>query len=227
MEHFASTIKGEFAEPFEEQPWNNFFICAVSFLTQPSLQIEDFSKSKRNYVLHNYEDMRKRAAKLIRLMWFCLGESKRIRFVPTMVGTFLDMALVPEPELRKTTIPIFFDMMHCEFDQDRPLKSFKVVEDELMKKIVEGLEGGKGDHAFKDIFCNTMSELCEHNSTGLRHQGLEMVRTLTTLMELLLQYREVENEENPGNRMSCIVNLLVKFKKIYSNNGVCPNCVFF
>lgn len=36
-----------------------------------------------------------------------------------------------------------------------------------------------------------------------------MVSTLTTLMDLLLQYREIEDEEDPGNRMSCIVNLLV------------------
>jgi hypothetical protein len=42
------------------------------------------------------------------------------------------------------------------------------VEDELIKKIVEGVEGGKGDYAFRDIFSDTMIELCEHNITGLR-----------------------------------------------------------
>ncbi|XP_021951267.1 dedicator of cytokinesis protein 2 isoform X4 [Folsomia candida] len=214
LEHFASTVKAEFAEPFEEQPWNNFFVCAVSFLTQPSLQLEEFSQSKQNYIIQNFKDMRKRAADLIRVMWFSLGESKRIRFVPGMVGTFLDMSLVPEAELRRTTIPIFFDMMHCEFDQDRPVKSFKEVEDELIKKIVEGIEGGKGDVAFRDIFSDTMTELCEHNSTGLRQLGLSMVSTLTTLMDLLLQYREIEDEEDPGNRMSCIVNLLDFSKEI-------------
>lgn len=38
-----------------------------------------------------------------------------------------------------------------------------------------------------------------------------MVGTITKLMDLLLQYREVMYEEDSGNRMSCIVNLLVKF----------------
>lgn len=38
-----------------------------------------------------------------------------------------------------------------------------------------------------------------------------MVSTVAILMDLLLQYREVELEEEPGNRMSCIVNLLVRF----------------
>ena len=32
-----------------------------------------------------------------------------------MVGPFLEMTLIPEPELRKDTILIFFDMMQCEF----------------------------------------------------------------------------------------------------------------
>lgn len=33
-----------------------------------------------------------------------------------MVGPILEVTLVPEPELRKATIPIFFDMMQCEFN---------------------------------------------------------------------------------------------------------------
>lgn len=32
-----------------------------------------------------------------------------------MVGPFLEMTLIPEVELRKATLPIFFDMMQCEF----------------------------------------------------------------------------------------------------------------
>lgn len=39
----------------------------------------------------------------------------KIKFIPEMVGPILEMTLVPEIELRKATIPIFFDMMQCEF----------------------------------------------------------------------------------------------------------------
>lgn len=35
--------------------------------------------------------------------------------MPEMVSFFLETSLIPENELRKTTIPIFFDMMQCEF----------------------------------------------------------------------------------------------------------------
>ena len=35
-------------------------------------------------------------------------------FVPSLVGPFLEVTLVPETELRKATLPIFLDMMECE-----------------------------------------------------------------------------------------------------------------
>ena len=50
--------------------------------------------------------------------WFNLGQDK-IHFVPAMVGPFLEMTLLPETELRKATIPIFFDMMQCEYYSPR------------------------------------------------------------------------------------------------------------
>lgn len=51
---------------------------------------------------------------------FCILNSllpgpHKIKFIPEMVGPILEMTLVPEIELRKATIPIFFDMMQCEF----------------------------------------------------------------------------------------------------------------
>lgn len=43
-----------------------------------------------------------------------LPGQRKIEFIPGMVGPILEMTLVPELELRKSTIPIFFDMMLCE-----------------------------------------------------------------------------------------------------------------
>lgn len=44
---------------------------------------------------------------------------RKIEFIPGMVGPILEMTLVPELELRKSTIPIFFDMMLCEYELTR------------------------------------------------------------------------------------------------------------
>ena len=48
-------------------------------------------------------------------------------FVPTLVGPFLEVTLVPETELRKATLPIFLDMMECEKAQKGNFK--KVMSD--------------------------------------------------------------------------------------------------
>jgi hypothetical protein len=33
-----------------------------------------------------------------------------------MVGPFLEITLIPEPELRKATLPLFYDLIDCEFN---------------------------------------------------------------------------------------------------------------
>lgn len=59
----------------------------------------------------------------IRSMWFNLGQHK-ILFVPALVGAILEMALIPDTELRKATIPIFFDMMQCEYYSSRIVEGY-------------------------------------------------------------------------------------------------------
>jgi dedicator of cytokinesis protein 1 len=93
------------------------FTC-TRYVCQPALQLESFTQTKRRQVLARYRDMRREMGFEIRTMWFNLGQHK-INFVPAMVGQFLEMTLLPETELRKATIPIFFDMMQCEFYSPR------------------------------------------------------------------------------------------------------------
>ncbi|KFP93293.1 Dedicator of cytokinesis protein 2, partial [Haliaeetus albicilla] len=101
---------------FNLQLWNNYFHLAVAFITQDSLQLENFSHAKYNKIQNKYGDMRCLIGFAIRDMWYKLGQNK-ICFIPGMVGPILEMTLIPEVELRKATIPIFFDMMLCEYQR--------------------------------------------------------------------------------------------------------------
>lgn len=58
---------------------------------------------------------------------FLLAGNHKMYFVPTLVGPFLEVTLVPETELRKATLPIFLDMMECEKAQKGNFK--KVMSD--------------------------------------------------------------------------------------------------
>ena len=113
---FANTIRDYFCHDseFEIDLWTKFFQCAISFIKQPSMQLGKFSENKRLKILNTYGDMRKNMGMEVKQMWYNLGKHK-ICFIPHMVGDFLKMALIPEQELQKHIIPIFFDMIQCEF----------------------------------------------------------------------------------------------------------------
>ncbi|KAG8228173.1 hypothetical protein J437_LFUL014408 [Ladona fulva] len=227
LRYFSHTIRDHFSQPFEHQAWNNFFHCAISFLTQPALQLDNFSQNKRSRIIIRYKDMRRETGFEIRSMWFNLGQYK-IHFVPSLVGPFLEMTLIPETELRKATIPIFFDMMQCEFysprnagesyldtkrDSSNIKANFSEFENEMIAKLDVLVEGGRGDEHYKDLFYKIMYSLCESHST-MKDQGVKFVKTVTRLMERLLEYRFIINDENKENRMSCTVNLLDFYSEI-------------
>lgn len=120
-------------------------------MTQPSLQLEQFSEVKREKIIEKYGDMRVLMGFQILSMWSQLGERK-LEFIPGMVGPFLEVTLVPENELRKATLHIFFDMMECE---QRTRGSFKSVESELIDKLDILISENKGDDEYRQLF-NTM-----------------------------------------------------------------------
>ncbi|NXJ99781.1 DOCK2 protein, partial [Corythaixoides concolor] len=211
INHFAATLTEMFLSEgsFELQLWNNYFHLAVAFLTQDSLQLENFSQAKRNSILAKYGDMRATIGASIRDMWYKLGRHK-IEFIPGMVGPILEMTLVPELELRKSTIPIFFDMMLCEYQLTQ---SFSRFEEELLRQLDSEVEGGRGDEQYKRLFQSTLLSCCRGHPE-LAKPGENFVALVTGLLERLLDYRAVMNDENKTYSMSCTVNLLNFYKEI-------------
>lgn len=227
LRHFAKIIKDHFFDQFEQQVWSNFFHCSIAFLIQPALQLEIFTGNKKSIILTRYCDIRRDTANEIRDMWFQLGDHK-IQFVPSMVGPLLEMSMIPETELRRSTIPIFFDMMHCEYvsskyhaesfgDTKRNTShmkaSFRDFEKEFIEKLDILVEAGRGDHEYKDLFYEIMMEL-SLNHIALKNEGTIFVNMATKLMERLLEYRFLINDESKENRMSCTVSLLQFYSEV-------------
>uniref|UniRef100_A0A671X304 Dedicator of cytokinesis 5 n=1 Tax=Sparus aurata TaxID=8175 RepID=A0A671X304_SPAAU len=195
---------------FELQLWNNYFHLTVAFLTHKTLQLESFSQEKRNKILNKYGDMRKTVGFKIRDMWYNLGPHK-MKFIPAMVGPMLEVTLVPEPELRKATIPIFFDMMQCEHNFS-PGRTFETFENELITKLDQEVEGGRGDEQYKVLLEKTLLEHCRRHRY-LSQSGEELALLLSSLLENLLAYRTITHDESPEHRMSCTVNVLNFYKE--------------
>ncbi|XP_054853310.1 dedicator of cytokinesis protein 5 isoform X1 [Eublepharis macularius] len=195
---------------FELQLWNNYFHLAVAFLTHDSLQLENFSQAKRNKMMKKYGDMRKDIGFKINDMWDALGPEK-IKFIPSMVGPILEVTLTPEPELRRATIPIFFDMMQCEFTFSGR-RNFHMFENELITKLDQEVEGGRGDEQYKILLEKLMLELCRKHMY-LSSSGEVFVLLVSSLLENLLDYRTIMHDGSKENRMSCTVNVLNFYKE--------------
>ncbi|XP_072803353.1 dedicator of cytokinesis protein 2 [Vicugna pacos] len=206
---FAETMNQKFLENtnFEFQLWNNYFHLAVAFITQDSLQLEQFSHAKYNKILNKYGDMRRLIGFSIRDMWYKLGQNK-ICFIPGMVGPILEMTLIPEAELRKATIPIFFDMMLCEYQRSGDFKKF---ENEIILKLDHEVEGGRGDEQYMQLLESILME-CAAEHPSISKSVENFVNLVKGLLEKLLDYRGVMTDESKDNRMSCTVNLLNFYK---------------
>uniref|UniRef100_A0A8C1Q481 Dedicator of cytokinesis 2 n=1 Tax=Cyprinus carpio TaxID=7962 RepID=A0A8C1Q481_CYPCA len=189
--------------------WNNYFHLAVAFITQESLQLQHFSPTKRCKILAKYGDMRRLIGFAIRDMWYKLGKNK-ICFIPGMVGPILEMTLIPEEELRRATIPIFFDMMQCEENHSGHFKKF---ENEIILKLDHEVEGGGGDERYMELLQSILLE-CAQGRPQLLTEVQHFVNLVTGLLERLLDYRSVMSEDSRNNRMSCTVNLLNFYKDI-------------
>uniref|UniRef100_A0A663MES7 Dedicator of cytokinesis 5 n=1 Tax=Athene cunicularia TaxID=194338 RepID=A0A663MES7_ATHCN len=208
VNQFTSVLNRFFLDEtnFELQLWNNYFHLAVAFLTHESLQLETFSQAKRNKIIKKYGDMRKEIGFKIRDMWYNLGRHK-IKFIPAMVGPILEVTLVPEPELRKATIPIFFDMMQCEFNFSGN-RNFHM----LITKLDQEVEGGRGDEQYKILLEKLLLEHCRKHKY-LSSSGEMFALLVSSLLENLLDYRTIMHDESKENRMSCTVNVLNFYKE--------------
>ncbi|ELK17358.1 Dedicator of cytokinesis protein 2 [Pteropus alecto] len=206
---FAEIMNQKFLEHtnFEFQLWNNYFHLAVAFITQDSLQLEQFSHAKYNKILNKYGDMRRLIGFSIRDMWYKLGQNK-ICFIPGMVGPILEMTLIPEAELRKATIPIFFDMMLCEYQKNGDFKKF---ENEIILKLDHEVEGGRGDEQYMQLL-ESILVACAAEHPAISQSVENFVSLVRGLLEKLLDYRAVMTDESKDNRMSCTVNLLNFYK---------------
>ncbi|KAJ8941123.1 hypothetical protein NQ318_007705 [Aromia moschata] len=217
LQEFAQPLAFKFLDSragyFDKELWANYFNLSVDYLTQESLQLEQFSDVKREKIIEKYGDMRVLMGFQILSMWSQLGECK-LHFIPSMVGPFLEVTLVPEIELRKATLHIFFDMMECE---QRARGNFKQVECELIDKLDILISENKGDDEYRRLFNTILLDRVQSEDPTWKESGAAFISSITRLLERLLDYRNViQGDENRDKRMSCTFNLLNFYKNEFN-----------
>ncbi|XP_048123595.1 dedicator of cytokinesis protein 4b isoform X1 [Alosa alosa] len=215
--YLSDALRKDFLnDKFDYKVWDSYFYLSVIFINQPCLQLETFSPSKRKKVLEKYGDMRVMMGCEIFSMWQNLGEHK-LNFIPAMIGPFLEVTLVPQPDLRNVMIPIFHDMMDWE---QRRSGNFKQVEAKLIDKLDSLMSEGKGDETYRELFNSIIplfgpypSLLKKIERETWRESGISLIATVTRLMERLLDYRDcMKLGEVDGKKIGCTVSLLNFYK---------------
>uniref|UniRef100_H3CJ97 Dedicator of cytokinesis 4b n=1 Tax=Tetraodon nigroviridis TaxID=99883 RepID=H3CJ97_TETNG len=209
--------KNFLSDKFDYKVWDSYFYLSVIFINQPCLQLEAFSPSKRKKTLEKYGDMRVMMGCEIFSMWQNLGEHK-LNFIPAMIGPFLEVTLVPQPDLRNVMIPIFHDMM--DWEQRRSGNFKQQVEAKLIDKLDSLMSEGKGDETYRELFNSIIplfgpypSLLKKIERETWRESGISLIATVTRLMERLLDYRDcMKLGEVDGKKIGCTVSLLNFYK---------------
>lgn len=203
-------------DSFDYKMWDSYFYLAVIFINQSCLQLETFTPTKKKKVLEKYGDMRVTMGCEIFSMWQNLGEHK-LHFIPALIGPFLEVTLIPQPDLRNVMIPIFHDMMDWE---QRRSGNFKQVEAKLIDKLDSLMSEGKGDETYRELFNSIIplfgpypSLLKKIERETWRESGVSLIATVTRLMERLLDYRDcMKVGEVDGKKIGCTVSLLNFYK---------------
>ncbi|KJH46364.1 hypothetical protein DICVIV_07574 [Dictyocaulus viviparus] len=215
LRFLMNAIQGYFSnerEKFYSDVWQEYMLTAVCFVTQQSLQFSD-------EWLHDDTDsrvqLRKAAARDLRSMWFRLTPLQKMTYIPRLVGAFLKVALVEDDETREATIPIFFDMMQCEFHScPDDKKNFRNFSDELIAQLDSLVDQDRGTRAFQEQFTKILTSQCQSDKELWEGGGKELIDRVDRLLGHLFEYRLVrETADCMENGMSRTVQLLRYYEK--------------
>uniref|UniRef100_A0A7I5EA51 Dedicator of cytokinesis protein 4 n=1 Tax=Haemonchus contortus TaxID=6289 RepID=A0A7I5EA51_HAECO len=220
LRFLMNAIQGHFSnerESFYSDIWQEYMLTAVCFVTQPSLQSsEEWLRDESDSRIQ----LRKGTARDLRSMWFRLTPVQKMAYIPRLVGAFLKVALVEDDETREATIPIFFDMMQCEFHscvEDR--KNFKKFSDELITQLDSLVDQDRGTRAFQEQFTKILKSQCQSDKELWEGGGRDLIDRVDRLLGHIFEYRLVrETSDCIENGMSRTVQLLRYYEKYRHHN---------
>uniref|UniRef100_A0A6I8PCA1 Dedicator of cytokinesis protein 4 n=1 Tax=Ornithorhynchus anatinus TaxID=9258 RepID=A0A6I8PCA1_ORNAN len=184
--------------------WDSYFYLAVIFINQLCLQLEMVTPSKKKKTLIPPLSLSPSP-----------GEHK-LHFIPALIGPFLEVTLIPQPDLRSVMIPIFHDMMDWEQRRSGSFKQVGVVPSQGAE--LQGHMEQQGRRELRGslgipLFGPYPSLLKKIERETWRESGVSLIATVTRLMERLLDYRDcMKIGEVDGKKIGCTVSLLNFYK---------------
>ncbi|KAF2980948.1 hypothetical protein EK904_010952, partial [Melospiza melodia maxima] len=104
------------------------------------------------------------------------------------------------------------ELVHCPEENPEETKPSNKFENELITRLDQEVEGGRGDEQYKVLLEKLLLEHCRKHKY-LAAPGEVFALLVSSLLENLLDYRTIMHDESKENRMSCTVNVLNFYKE--------------
>ncbi|XP_071817812.1 dedicator of cytokinesis protein 3-like isoform X4 [Apostichopus japonicus] len=210
IKYFSADLQSSTSDEGSLDLWREFFELTVRYVTQDCLKFEaKYSGSKKSQLNEKFGDLRLDMAQLMVSKWNSLGVHQVPLAKESMIRSFLDVSLVPDTTIRRVVMPLLFDVIKWEWQQQKDLSQLEMV---LIDSVDDKVcRDANGDEKYAAIFREIMMEKLK--TEDWREQGEELVGKVTKLFERLIDYRlSQEQRENRYLRLSATHSLIGFYK---------------
>ncbi|EFA76537.1 hypothetical protein PPL_10305 [Heterostelium album PN500] len=192
--------------------WSIFFTLSNTYFKLKGLALEHFSEAKQKTIKSRYGDMRNDLIVTIQRMWESL-EKHQIKLLPTVIGPFLELMLINQPNLKQLGINLYYQLLRCEYKE---YKSFKKVETETINTLdqITNTEAADIlDEKFRIYFSTNLEEKMNLDSL-IKEPGKIFIKDMTMFLELLFALRTLpDRPEFEDDRTIAAMQLMAYLKQ--------------
>lgn len=131
----AAADSGDSATVMERKVFEAFFTLTINFITAGPLTMEKFTAQKQSLIHTEYGDMRLPVMDHFKKVWNVLGPRQTL-FIKALVGPFLELAMVEEPQLKEAGLTLYFSTLTREFSATRTFRGVETQTIDALDKIV-------------------------------------------------------------------------------------------
>ncbi|KAI4120339.1 MAG: hypothetical protein LQ338_007085 [Usnochroma carphineum] len=201
------------ADDFSTGLWSQFFVTLLKLVGSKALALETFAEQKRRAVWKIAGDVREQGANLLWRSWDAIGwecspdDQKRygvqriggfqVQYVPSLVGTIVELCLSVHEGLRKTAVKVLQTMIVSEWTLSEDLS---VIEAEMIDCLDQAFKSKNvGESMTQKTFVNELLDLFE-GLAGIPGDGLwqaikSLLSTVDELLDLLASVHSPEITE--------------------------------
>lgn len=194
--------------------FEGFFTLTINFVTASALAIEKFTPAKQEMIKKRYGDMRLPVMETFKKMWATL-DAHQTKFIKALVGPFLELAMLEEPELKEAGLTLYYSTLTREFSASHSFRGVETQTIDALDKIVNErlisapsgsrtnagissvshFEAQQASESFKKYFRLILKERFEmEQDEQLKKQGLVFLQDMQELLDLFTKLRVLPND---------------------------------